>query len=69
MSITLAQTILATTQCMTNEDAIDFIEEHISPGDLAALLDEMPQVTKLIPGCGYTKALLYRRKEEVDDDG
>ncbi len=65
MSITLTQSIVASSECMTNEDAIAFITQHVSPSDLVELLSE-PHDYKLIPGCGYTKAMLRRK---VNDDG
>lgn len=56
---------------MTNEDAIDFIEEHISPGDLVEMLDDSTEIP-IIPGCGYTKSIRFGKRfwdAKEDEDG
>jgi hypothetical protein len=40
MSVPHTSLILATAQCMTNQDAIDFIDEHITEDDLAEWIEE-----------------------------
>jgi hypothetical protein len=41
MSISHTATIVATAQCMTDSDAIDFIDEHVSVSDLMEWIEEM----------------------------
>jgi hypothetical protein len=40
MSITHTQAIIATAQCMTDGDAIDFIDTHVTVGDLMEWIEE-----------------------------
>jgi len=54
MSITHTQAIIATAQCMTDGDAIDFIDQHITADDLMEWIEayspaEMPIFHTSIP--------------------
>lgn len=40
MSITHTQAIIATAQCMTDGDALDFIDRHVTADDLMEWIEE-----------------------------
>lgn len=40
MSLTHTQSIIATAQCMTDTDAIDFITEYVSVDDLVEWIED-----------------------------
>ena len=40
MSINHTQAVIATAQCMTDTDAIDFIDQHVTVDDLMEWIEE-----------------------------
>ena len=69
MSISRIEAVFAATQCMTNQDAIDFIDENVTTEDLAALFDDKPNPeVKLWPGVAYGSKMLRTKSKPNDEE-